>query len=58
MITQIYATGEVAIPTAKDGLHKKPTLMWDSLGIINYELMPTGQSITEDYYSFASSDHD
>lgn len=50
---QWLSTGQTPIPTAKDGLHPKKVLLsvwWDSLGIIHYELMPPGQTITGEVY--------
>jgi len=44
---------ERPIPTPKNGLHPKKTLLcvwWDYIGIIHFELMQPGQTITADVY--------
>jgi histone-lysine N-methyltransferase SETMAR len=50
---QWLTPGQSPIPTSKTGLHPKKVLLcvwWDICGIIHFELMPQGRTITADIY--------
>jgi len=50
---QWLSHGQTPIPTAKDDLHPKKVLLcvwWDSIGIIHFELLKYGQTITAEVY--------
>jgi len=45
--------GERATPTARPGLHPKKVLLcmwWDTEGVVHWELLPQGQTITAEVY--------
>ena len=50
---QWLSPGQQPVPTAKPGLHPQKVLLsvwWDSVGIIHFEVLETGQTITADLY--------